>query len=453
MRKLWFRRRAVSTMIGGIIVLVLFLTGLVAMIIITQGYDVYQSTLDRMQAKNSDRFSEQLQAVAPGIAAIAPGTTTCTGGPQCTIYAMTVSNLAISSQIARIYINSTTGQCHGLCVLDPAQAPTAYTFRASDGYVNSGEFFHNIVFWLPTSVNLPRSCIVAGLTVDYGCNSVTIVTSRGKIFSFQYPYPVAGPGQSQAAEGGTGIYIGPVVYTYQKPLIAYSTHDNPTPVIPIGGTNGYWKVPTGEYIIFYVKLQQDVCKPGGPCNDVYLTAQSIFELFRFDSPANVNKFYVIAPITPQLCAWFQSQDPEQPSDIVCDPDYGYYSGGNTGDPGNSGTGIIPYAPCNQPPSNYASCPDRYMIPVPNGTQQAAKQRGDAVVVAFSMDATNVCPYPPNNCNAKAGKITSSWSGNSVTTFLGLTYIWDDGSGKYTFGVTLPFVAMCTVDSNNPTCPG
>jgi hypothetical protein len=461
MRKFFLRRRAVSTMIGGIIVLSLFLIGLVAMMLVSQQYDTYQSLSARIQVKNNDRFSEQLQAVNPGIVPDYPSDPNCGSGLSCNT--ILLSSLSISSQIARIYIESTSGPCSGLCVLDPAATPKAYAFRAADASINSGEFFHNIVFWLPSTIQLPTSCIVSGLTVEFGCNSITIVTTRGKIFAFQYPFPEAGPGQSSAAQGGTGIFIGPIIYTYQKGLISYSTHTTPTPNFPLFGTNGRWKMPDNDYIIIYVKLQQDVCKQSSSldCKDAYLTAQSILELFRFDSPGQVFQAYIIAPITLQLCEWFRQHDPRQPAtDIICNPSYGYASNnstGNNGDPGNNGRGIVPYTPCDTSPDQYHLCTTptkRYMIPAPNQTQWQNKERGNPVIVAFSMNANSVCPYT-GNCNAVAGKIDSSWGGNSVTSFLGLSYVWDDssGGGSYAYGVTLPFVAMCIFDTNNPDCPG
>ena len=69
MIRLWivrFRRRsAVSTMIGGIIVLTLFLTALGAMVLVSQQYDTYQQTVNFMSQKDIDRFSENLQVPYP----------------------------------------------------------------------------------------------------------------------------------------------------------------------------------------------------------------------------------------------------------------------------------------------------------------------------------------------------------------------------------------------------
>lgn len=448
MRKIWFRRRAVSTMIGGIVTLALLLTALVATVVVTQRYDFYESLAAKMQVENDERFSEQLTAIFPGLVNASGA---CPSGLSC--YVLALTNRGIGTTIARLYINSTGGGCTTPCILDPSPNPAAFTFRASDAYLNSGEFLHQVLFWTPNTFTLPSSCNIGGYSLTYGCNSILILTSRGRTFALHWPIPPAGQGGKGA--GGTGIYIGPVVYTFQPPLLTYTTHSlcNPDcqPPIPISPPP-YWTIPTGEQIIIYVKLQTD----NGTTNDVYLTAQSVLQLVRFDSPGNSNHFYIIAPITLNLCYYFQSRD----STIVCDPAYGYDASGNTGDPVH----MKPYLPCNpaQTANNYktsAACPHRYMLPKPNQTQIDQDQRGNPVIVAFALDkvCTGNCPDRQGEApNAYKVSVQPSWSGVSVTTFLGLTYSYDptdydpSHSDAYFFGVTLPFVAAC-LRSSTTTC--
>jgi len=434
-------------MIGGIIILTLFLIALVAMVLVTQGYDSYQLLVAKRQRMTDDRFSEQLRAVMPGIATPSG---TCTPGLDC--YVMTISNLGIGTRIARIYINSTGGGCTGLCILNPSTNPAAFKFRQADAFLDSGEFFHEITFWLPAGSNLPSKCKIAGSSLDYGCNSITIVTARGRVFAFQYPIPIGGQGERGGA-GGTGIYIGPVVYTFQKPLIAYSTTGVVTPQIPIGDVNGYWRLPVGTPLLIYIKLQTD----NGTKNNVYMTAQSILEFVIYKScpGCNPQQFYIVAPITLSLCAQFQTIDPT----IICDQAYGYYADGNTGDIDK----IVPYLPCNQPANLYnVTCTNRYMLPKPTYEQEQLRQRGNPVIVAFASNAIcegQNCPdkkgYLPNGYRVS---ISSAWRGTSATTFLGLTYSYDMGNGPYFYGVTLPFVAVCTYDpafqlDKGGTCQG
>jgi hypothetical protein len=439
MRRLLHGRRGVETVIGGLVVLVLFVFSLIAMVALSQQYDLYLGRAAAMQRMDTDRLSENLQGVYPGIwPEPRVGPTSC-GGGWCNAYNMTLANLGIGVQIARIYVNSSESPgCTTPCVLTPSPTPAPNTFQASQRYINPGEFFHSIFFWLPWNptsqkTTLPLECLVKGALINYDCNTITIVTTRGRIFSFQWPFPPAGS-QGAGGAGGTGVYIGPVVYTYQRQLVSYTTHSscNPTciPQIPIGGTpNGYWILPA-DTLMIYVKLQTDA----GVQKDVYLTAQAVLELVRMEQqggPGNVLSLTIQAPITPALCAEFSARDPT----IICDSNYGYYAGGNTGDPDTH----IDYQPCVASPANYktANCPTpRYLIPAPTQAQLEANQRGNPIVVAFY------------------GTVLSSWRATSVTSFLGLTYVYDDGSGvgAYVFGVTLPFIGLCVNDGSNK-CPG
>lgn len=445
MSKLWSSRKGLETIIGGLIVLILLLLSLVAMTVLTRQYDVYQGTVATMQQENTNKYAENIQAILPGIATNLPGIASpfC-GGGSCNTYDIILDNLGIGVQIAAIYINSTQQPgCTTPCVLTPSSSSAPSKFSARQGYINAGEYSHGLVFWLQSSITLPRQCTVGGVLINYNCNTITLVTSRGRSFSFQWPIPPAGPPpQTGGGGGGTGLYIGPLVYTYQRGLVGYTTSANCngpvsdpcTPVIPIGGTNGYWVVPSGTVII-YVKLEADV----GVQNDIYLTPNSVMELEVYTSPGqSPASGSIVAPITPTLCAHFAAQD----STIKCDTTYGgtgygYYAAGNTGAPGTP----VQYKVCTpqQTPPNYGKCDTpRYRIPKPNPTQLTKKLRGDPVIVAFSF--------------AAGSAINSNWPDNSVLTFLGLTYVWDDGTGAYVYGVTLPFVALC-IDNGSNKCPG
>ncbi len=194
-------------MIGGIIVLGLFLTALGTMVFVGQQYDSYQTTVDRMSQYDIQRFSESLVANYPGLS-LDPNPVTCSGSStgQCNQYEMTLSNVGgltnagssnggisgssgggVGTSIARVYINSTLSGCTQVpCILNAANNPAAYSFRASDGYLNPGEFNHVVLLWLPSSVTLPNP------NPPSPSNTIWIVTSRGRVFSFQWPFPPVG---------------------------------------------------------------------------------------------------------------------------------------------------------------------------------------------------------------------------------------------------------------------
>jgi hypothetical protein len=454
MRKLWIRRRGVETVIGGLIVLVLLLLSLIAMVVLTKQYDVYQSLVLGVQSGDTERYSENLQAVFPGLSWLWYTNDTSCGGGTCNTYNLTLSNLGISVQIIRIYITSVVAPgCTTPCIINPTSSdtPSPFKFKASKGYINQGEYSHGIVFWLPYDnstgkITLPRECKIGGVRVDYDCNSVTVVTARGRQFSFQYQMPYVATSSAGKSAGGTGIYIGPLVYVFQKGLVTYTTPSVLTPPMPIRGTPyGYWTIPSNVPLIIYVKLQTDV----NVTHDVYLTDQSVLELAQFTSPGSPTWFFIVAPITVKLCTQIAAADPQ--GDIICSSDYGYdqtNSTGNTGNPNN----LVYYLPCSASPSNYnsANCPTaRYRIPAPTDKQRDAGEKGTPVIVAFSAGCVVTSPGKcgPGGGNAGARSILNSWSGGSVTTYLGLTYVWNDDkdTGSYLYGVTLPFVALC-IDS-------
>jgi hypothetical protein len=432
MRKLWFRRKAVSTMVGGIIILSIFFIALVAMVVLSQQYDTYQATAEEMQQKQIDLYAENFLASYPGIM---NGTGTqagsvwqvdCIGSVStCNNYTLVVNNLGIGSQVVRLYIASSVAGCDP-CVLDPARPASPDTgvvsrFRASDGYVNPGEYSHNVVFWLPSTIPL------TGCTNSSECK-VSLVTARGRVFSFLWPFPTAAA-PATTGSGGTGIYIGPLVITFQKELITYTTDTVSIPPIPIGGDNGYWVLPSksgGSTMIIYIKIQTDI----NVTNDVYLTPQSVFEIARFDNPGQLSQFFVIAPITPTFCQTGFKYNSNYNKDLLCGLTDSnghpvYQSSGNTG----SLSIIVPYQACGKPPNLYSTCTGRYVIPKPT----ALGERGPPVIVAFAVSSAS-----------GTSPTKTVFSDVAVTSYLGLSYVYENvtGAGPYLYGVTLPFIAGC-----------
>ena len=61
------RRRAVSTIIGGLIILTLILTALGTMVFVSQQYDQYQQAVNQMAQYGDQAQSENLVADYPGL--------------------------------------------------------------------------------------------------------------------------------------------------------------------------------------------------------------------------------------------------------------------------------------------------------------------------------------------------------------------------------------------------
>jgi len=199
-------------MIGGVIVLSLLLTALATVVFVTQQYDQYEQTVNTVAQYRNQQWSEDLVAISPGLAVVnstvsgwSTSTSSCgatgTGITEYNCYNATISNLGtVGVQLMRIYINSTGTSGSGCsspnpqpCVLNPTSTIAPYAFNQANEFLNPGETNHQVILALPTGVALPDP------NPAFPQNSIVIVTSRGNVFSFQWPFQVSIFGQSQSA--------------------------------------------------------------------------------------------------------------------------------------------------------------------------------------------------------------------------------------------------------------
>jgi len=199
-------------MIGGVIVLSLLLTALATVLFVTQQYDQYEQTVNNMVQYNNRQTAEDLVAVYPGLAVVnstisgwSTSQSTCgttTGTKEYNCYVATLNNPGtIGVQIMRIYINSTGSGCirnppsnyEQPCILNPSGTIAPYTFDQADQFVNPGAVNYQVFFALPTGVALPNP------SPPIPMNTIVIASSRGNIFSFQFPLQPMLFGQSNSA--------------------------------------------------------------------------------------------------------------------------------------------------------------------------------------------------------------------------------------------------------------
>ena len=220
------RRRAISTIMGGMIILSLLLTALGTMVYVSQQFDQYQQTAYKMGHYRDQAQSESIVANPPGLTV--GGAWSGCGG--CNMYNMSLSNLGgVGVQIVRIYITSTGSGCTSLCVLNPSSSSTSYTFRQSAQFLNPGETNHVVLLFLPNTVYLPYAYPPL--------NTISIVTSRGSVFSFQWPFQMQVGGQSQSA-----FSAGIVKVAYQGTSSGYDSKNEYGPAHAGSGgsqTTGY----------------------------------------------------------------------------------------------------------------------------------------------------------------------------------------------------------------------
>lgn len=191
-------------MIGGLIVLSLLLSALAMTVFVSQQFSQYQQTINRMsQYRNQQQLSEDLVVNSPGMV-FNPNWSSCGG---CNMYNMTLSNIGhVGIQIVRIYINSTGSVGSGCsspnpqpCVLGPASAATSTSspaYNVAQAFINPGELNHALLVWLPSS---NPDIVLPSPTPAFPENAVILVTARGNVFMFQWPFQPQTFGQSQSA--------------------------------------------------------------------------------------------------------------------------------------------------------------------------------------------------------------------------------------------------------------
>lgn len=396
-------------MIAGIFVLALFLTAFAAMILINQEYDSYQSVVNTMQQKDSDRFSENI---------VVNNVTLTFQNSTINQYALNMSNYGIGVQVARIYISSTTlpgctSPNPAPCILDASNGGT-YKFQMSSAFLNPGESYHIVIFWLPRGVTLPLS----------GRSTILVATTRGRVFAIQWPLPTLGPPIPGFGLGGQGIDFGPLVIKYESVLMTYDVNGSVPPPLPI---DGGWIFPSGSntYIIIYVKIANQANTP------VSITTQSLLQMQQLGTTGAPSDFWLVAPMDTPLCTNTFAANPLNVNMLCgCLPaplcpgslGEGSYSGGNTHpEPPHN---VIAYSFTTQP----------YIVPPSSQNWVCC---GPPIYLLFGASTSGGSTGAVISVDSKAAPI--------FYVYLDIVFQFNDvrkGLGTYTYGVNLPFITIC-----------
>jgi hypothetical protein len=174
-------KKGMSTVFGGLFFVILILMGFNLMLWSFIQYDAYNTTLRSMNQNDQLAISENLVPTNPGAQNFSS-----------VGFNIPVNNLGGTTvSIARIYITniSPTGSTNctsSPCIID-SSSPVNCTGNGiclfTNGNIAAGEINHLIHVTMPTSV--------PGQTVNDGSGYKVILSStRGRLFSFFYPWPV-----------------------------------------------------------------------------------------------------------------------------------------------------------------------------------------------------------------------------------------------------------------------
>ena len=255
-RRLARSKKGMSTIFGGLFFIILVLMSFNLMLWYFVQYDSYNRTITTMSERDQQAISENLVVNQPGASSFGASS-----------FNISVTNLGGSSvNIQRIYINnlSPTGsaQCSSSASINPCTADTTSNTNScvsgvgcylSNGNIQLGELNHQIQ--------------VTGLTINDGSGyKIVLSTTRGRLFSFYYPWPQTLP------SGGNGnlflTNIGPLALYFDYKSFNFTqgsqTQSQPAFCVPSGTTILLWLKLVNQATDSDVKLEASTTLHGEP---------------------------------------------------------------------------------------------------------------------------------------------------------------------------------------------
>ncbi len=232
-------RKGMSTIFGALFFIILILMGFSLMTWQFIQQDGYNKLISSMSLQDEKAASEDLSPVSPGATNFAGNS-----------FSITVSNTGgITIQLGRIYIQNLTPavstQCTGssVCIVDPGAGTSNCAGNGNCGFTSPdifvGENNHVIQ--------------VTGLTIGDGSGyKVVMATTRGRQFSFYYPWPVSATGPSNSNSTNTAHGSLDVRFAYNAFNFTQGTQTISQPA---------WNVPVNVNLVFWIKVYNNAVNP------------------------------------------------------------------------------------------------------------------------------------------------------------------------------------------------
>ncbi len=222
-----------STVFGALFFIILVLMAFNMMLVNFLQYDRYNTLVTSMGLRDQQSQSEDLVVNAPGAVDFGPNA-----------FNITVNNQGgIAITIARVYITNfsptNSVQCQGasLCLVDPSPA----TPGISNTNIQVGESSHKVK--------------VSGINVNDGSGyRVVLATTRGRLFSFFYPWPVNMGGGGPSNSNSTNTAHGALDVKFDVNSFNFTRG---TQTVSQPG----WTVPYATNLIYYVKVINNAVNP------------------------------------------------------------------------------------------------------------------------------------------------------------------------------------------------
>jgi hypothetical protein len=225
-----------STVFGGLFFVILILMAFNVMLWSFIQYNAYNQVVTSAGMRNQQAMSENLVFNAPGASGFSGNN-----------FNITVSNQGgVAVTLARIYVSNlsptNSAQCQGaaLCTINPPPSSMYFT----GGNIAEGQLNHVVT--------------IHGITIGDGSGyQVVLATTRGRQFSFYYPWPVNAGGASNSNSTNTDHGALDVQFQYNSLNFTDYNQQQSSPA---------WTVPCcqnggGPNLVWWVKVINNALSP------------------------------------------------------------------------------------------------------------------------------------------------------------------------------------------------
>jgi hypothetical protein len=224
-------KKGMSTVFGGLFFVILILMAFNVMLWSFVQYNAYNNVVTAAGIRNQQAMSENLVFNAPGASGFSGNN-----------FNLTVSNQGgVAVTLARIYVTNlsptNSAQCQGaaLCTINPPPSSMYFT----GGNIAEGQLNHVVT--------------VHGITINDGSGyQVVLSTTRGRQFSFYYPWPV----NTYTASNSNSTNTDHGALDVQFQFNSFNFTDNNQVV-----STPAWTVPYGTNVVYWVKVVNNALSP------------------------------------------------------------------------------------------------------------------------------------------------------------------------------------------------
>ncbi len=262
-RKFIRAKKGMSTIFGAVFFIILILMGFNILVWSFIQNDAYNIVATSMRLRDQQANAENLAPVAPGATPINSNS-----------FNIIVNNLGGAAvTITRIYIvnvsPTNSAQCSGTgpCIVDPNPGTSNCAGNGicyfTNANIRAGENNHNIP--------------VTGLAINDGSGyAVGLATTRGRLFSFSYPWPV--PPTNSTQHGALDVKFDVNSFNFTR---GSQTVSQPA-----------WTLPIQQNVVFWVKITNNAPSP------ITLNQHTAIDFLCFATPTKsckniANDYYIV----------------------------------------------------------------------------------------------------------------------------------------------------------------